>query len=298
MSKQIDLFFVPDGCSPECPLLHTSQAAALSMAAQAQSLFQGFLKSLDKIRPGMDMAPESKKGANMMEYFTCKLDQAFVNLYLESDGIIADKLQCETCPFASVCHSSQAASAPKPEAVDKELYENAIVYNAQLQSQCNDLETQVQQLLGELSKRRTQYNNRLLIQIFEDQYNINYPDDEGSFFDIVPRDRLSEFIPFIRNIVLGPAIASQFDEQVEQILESYKDTHGHIPVGDWEKVMDNRRIRKILDQISAMFYERSQHKESFRMLIHRKSPVAPQKFAQLLELFASLGVQHELDMAG
>ncbi len=310
MTKQIDLLFVPDGCSPECPILHTAQIAALTMVAESQSLFQGFLKCLDKMQPTFHLDPNETKGASMVEYFTQRLDGTLVGLFHEG-GALCHRLNCTSCAFRDTCPSQQAsdqssdgslsesAVVERMELVDKSLYENAVGYNAQLQSHCQELEEQVEKLLGELAKRRTQYDNRILIQIFEDQYNANLSEEEqGSFFDIVPRERLQDFIPFVRNIVLGPAIAKKFDEQVEMVIEQYKDEHGHIPVGRWEAVLDDAKIRRIMDRTSAILYERSQHKESFHMLIRRKSPVSLQKQGELIRLFQSLGVQHELDLTG
>lgn len=288
MSSEIDIAYVPQGCPPECPILQSSQSSAFAVAAEAQALFQGFLKCLDKMLPQSQLNPEFKKGAQMLGHFTKKLDSTLAQQY-------ANATQCEFVAGGGVCPHKQFTQLEGEIDIERVKVERLSEENRQLQSQCLELTEQVDTLIGELSKRRTQYNNRILIDIFEAHYRVSDFAGKGSFFDIVPRERLGEFFPFIRNIVLGPAVAEQFDEQIELAIEPFKNEFGVIPVHKWKDLLEDKQVRKVIAWVTDILYERSQRRDAFRSIVRRKSPVSLQKMPKLVALFDSMGIQGAMD---
>lgn len=284
MNNEIDITFVPEGCPSDCPILTSSQSAALSVAAEAQSLFQGFLRCLDKMLPESRLNPEFKKGAQMLGHFTQKLDHTLSQEYNCST-------QCDYVASGGTCPHKQTEQHQRQNKASQLKVDSLNVENQQLQDKCNELEATVESLVGELSKRRTQYNNRILIEIFEDHYQLSDAGSQGTFFDIVPRERLSDFIPFIRNIVLGPAVSEKFDEQIELAIEPYKNEFGVIPVHKWKGVLKDVDVRHTIEWLTDVLYDRCQRKEAFQSLVRRKSPVSLKKMPQLVALFESMGMQ-------
>lgn len=284
MNNEVDITYVPHGCPSDCPVLISSQSAALTIAAEAQSLFQGFLKCLDKMLPESQLNPELKKGAQMLGHFTGKLDKVLAQEYSCST-------QCDFVASGGSCPHKRFDKMQRAVTVERIKVTELTAANQQLQSHCDELNEQVNTLIGELSKRRTQYNNRILIDIFEEQYRLSDLCEQGSFFNIVPRERLNDFLPFIRNIVLGPAISERFDEQVELAIEPFKNEFGVVPVHKWKDVLADRQTRKVIAWITDLLYERSQRREAFHSILRRKSPVSVEKMPKLMALFDSMGIQ-------
>ncbi|MFT4924265.1 MAG: hypothetical protein ACI8WB_000343 [Phenylobacterium sp.] len=269
------LAMVPEGCPSDCPVLQSSQTTAIQIAAQAQSLFQGFLNCLHKLEPDSEFGPESKKGSTMLGHFTSKLDLALATEYTHAS-------QCDYVQQGGTCF--------KDFNQQKERNDETLEDNALLQSKCQTLENKVERLLNELSKRRTQYNNRVLVQILIDQYKTMLDaGDNDSFFDMVPRDQLATFLPFLRNIVLGPAIANQFDAELTVALEQYTDHNGHIDARIWHEVMIDEQVVNIMLWLREALCERSQRRKAFRTLLQRQSPVSEKKLPILIAMFETMG---------
>lgn len=285
MNNKIDITFIPEGCPSNCPVLQSSQSTAMMIAAEAQALFQGFLQCMHKLEPDSQLNPQAQKGSNMLGHFTSKLDLALATEYTHSS-------QCDYVRDGGTCFKDF-----NQQINDEKVRQQQVqAQNDQLQTQCQSLENKVEQLLDELSKRRSQYNNRILVQILIDQYkSLLGVAQNGSFFDLVPRDQLCTFLPFLRNIVLGPAISSTFDHELTLALEQYTDHNGHIAVKIWDKVMADDHINNIMHWLMDALFERSQRKKAFSTLLQRKSPVSEQKLPLLITLFETMGSATTID---
>ncbi len=98
-------------------------------------------------------------------------------------------------------------------------------------------------------------------------------------------------MPFLRKIVLGPAIANKFDAELTQALAPFKDENGSIAVTSWEDVFEDYGISHIMTWVADALFERSLHKTAFQTLLQNKSPISSHKvpvFVALIESMASL----------
>jgi hypothetical protein len=275
--------YIPDGCPPDCPVLQSTQSTAMAVAAQAQSLFQGFLKCLHQQSPDNQFDPDSKKGATMLGHFTNKLDNALAAEFVCST-------QCSFVRDGGSCPYDIQKKLNQQLDDNQSRYTKVVDKNQDLLSRCTSLETQVDKLRRDLSKRRSQYNNRILVQIFEDNYATLITTVDGSFFDLVPREQLVQFLPFLRNIVLGPATANKYDEDLSAALLPFRDNNGYIDIDIWEDVLASPEIVEIMQWIAHLLFQRSQRKDAFRSILLRNSPISQHKMPTLLALFESFGL--------
>ncbi len=165
MKNETDTTYIPEGCPEGCPILLSNQSAAFSIAAQAQSLFQGFLHCLHKTDPNTQFNPHTKKGSFMVGHFTNKLDSALAAEF-DSSG------KCDYVRNGGTCPHKKLKKLNNDIADEKSRYIEVQSENEKLKSQCDSLEDKVARLLAELSKRRTQYNNRVLVEVFVKHFQL------------------------------------------------------------------------------------------------------------------------------
>ncbi|MCJ8272719.1 MAG: hypothetical protein MJK04_25400 [Psychrosphaera sp.] len=282
MKNETDTTFIPEGCPRDGPILVSSQSAAFSIAAQAQSLFQGFLHCLHKTDPNTQFNPNSKKGSSMVGYFTSKLDNALATEYDCSS-------KCDYVNDGGTCPHKKFKKLNRDIADQKSRYIEVKSENKKLKSQCDSLEDKVSRLLAELSKRRTQYNNRVLVEVFVKHFQqLPRTSKSNSFFDIVPREQLAVFLPFLRKIVLGPAMATKFDAELTQALTPFKDENGSIAVTLWDDVFEDYAVSHIMTWVADALFQRSLRKTAFQTLLQNKSPISAQKVPIFIALIESM----------
>jgi hypothetical protein len=292
MAEKIDIVYIPDGCSKHCSVMRASQMASLTVTANAQALFQGFLSCLEKTDLSHHWGPNTKKGQMMLAHFTQKLDETSV-----FNDICKDY-----CDNKGHCGQANDESEVKIQALEDKveslnialfnknvLCQSAQNFNNELQLECDALEKSVEALSSKLANRRTQFDNRILISIFEIYFDC-FADsfNQKSFFDIVPRDHLKDFLPFLRMVVMGPTLSQQFNEHAELILGDYRDNFGNISLGVFNDVMDDKRTQALVHKTASIFYTRAQHRDSFRLLMARKSTVSQRNVPLLIQLFESM----------
>lgn len=279
--------------------LQASQSAALNVAAQAQALFQGFLQCLQKTEPQSKLGPFEKKGASMLSHFTKKLDEA-VAQHANPANLEQFAGSDDAIMASSLDNNSADLSAQLKEQQGK--YHILEARHKALQREHQRLQQTTDHLKRELSQRRTQFNNRILVQVFKDHAESNIQQRNG-FFEIIPREQLPEFIPFVRNILLGPAFAEQLDSQINQALSPYIAEDGTIEADAWSPISEDENIITIKKQLADQLYSRSERKVAFDALLRRKSPVSKDKLPALKRIFIKMGhtlsepeEQHDIHM--
>lgn len=277
--EQIDIVLVPDECPSSCQVLQASQTSAICVAAEAQSLFQSFLQYMHTTDPSGQFNPNGIKGRQALSHFTYKLDKAVANHFLGDQ-------HCEHVNKQS-CQHKQLTEHQLELIEQQNLIAALQAENQQLQLQSQQLGQKVEKLSEELSKRRTQYNNRILVQVFKD--HAVAANQERKFFDIVPREQLTEFIPFVRNILLGPAIATQFDTDLAEALAPYLDDEGSISLESSEALYADNNIINLMQHLSDTLYSRAQKGSTFTTLLKRKFPIEQERIPALLNVFNAMG---------